>query len=144
MGRLVAKKWPTWAQLGFQDGAKINEKWGRKSIKFSLPFGIDFLCDFRRFLVEKWRQVGTKIDPKSMYNSKSDLLKKQSFSTGKTILLNVLEVKVGTTNQSKIDQKMSSTSEGLLASIFERFWWIFGPNLGGKIHRTSMSKWMKK
>ena len=63
---------------------------------------------------------------------------------GKTILLKVLDVKVGTKNRSKIDQKMSSTSEGLLASIFEGFWWIFGPNLGGQIHQKSMSKGIKK
>ena len=84
-----------------------------------MPFGIDLLCDFGGFLVEKWKQVGTNMDPKSMCNSKSDVLKKPCFSFRKTILLNVLEVKVGTKNQSKIDQKMSSTSEGLLASIFE-------------------------
>ena len=41
-GRFVAKKWPTWAQLGPQEGATINGKWGRKSINFSMPFGIDF------------------------------------------------------------------------------------------------------
>ena len=35
---------------------------------------------------------------------------------------------------------MRSTSEGLLVSIFEGFWSIFGPNLGGKIHQKSMSK----
>ena len=42
------------------------------------------------------------------------------------MLLNVLEV--GTNTLSKIDQKMSSTSEGLLASIFEGFWWILEPS----------------
>ena len=39
---------------------------------------------------------------------------------------------------------MRSTSEGLLVSIFEGFWSIFGPNLGGKIHQKSMSKRMQK
>ena len=101
----------------------------------------NFQCGF---LVEKWRQVGTNINPKSMCTSKSDVLKKLRFSLGKTILLKVLEVKVGTKNRSKIDQKMSSTSEGLLASIFEGFWWIFGSNLGGQIHQKSMSKGIKK
>ena len=86
-----------------------------------MPFGIDFLLDFGGFVMEKWKQLGTNMDPKSMCNSKSDVLKKHWFSFGKTILLNILEVKVGTKNQSKIDQKMSSTSDGLLASIFEGF-----------------------
>ena len=31
-----------------------------------MPFGIDFPCDFGGFLVEKWRQVGTNNDPKSI------------------------------------------------------------------------------
>ena len=60
-----------------------------------MPLEIDFLCDFGGFLVEKWRQVGTNMDPKSMCNAKSDYLKKLRFSVGKTILLHILEVKVG-------------------------------------------------
>ena len=66
-----------------------------------MPLEIDFLFDFGGFLVEKWRQVGTNMDPKSMCNAKSDVLKKLSFSLGKTILLNVLEVKVGTKHNEK-------------------------------------------
>ena len=53
-------------------------------------------------------------------------------------------VQVGSQNRSKIDQKRRSTWEGILASIFEGFWSIFGPNLGGKIHQKSMSKRMQK
>ena len=39
---------------------------------------------------------------------------------------------------------MRSISEGLLASMFEGFWSVFGPNLGGKIHQKSMSKCSKE
>ena len=88
-----------------------------------------------------WHQNRSQID---VQFEKRSFEKNIVFLFGKTILLNVLEVKVGRKNQSKIDQKMSSTSEGLLASIFEGFWWILGPNLGGKIHQNSMSKCMKK
>ena len=70
-----------------------------------MPFGIDFFCNCGGFLVEKWRQVGTNMDPKSMCNAKSDVLQKPSFSAGKTILLNVLEVKVGTKNNQKSIKK---------------------------------------
>ena len=70
-----------------------------------MPFGIDFLRDVGGLLVEKWRQVGTNMDPKSMCNAKSDVLKKLSFSVGKTILLNILDVKVGTKNNQKSIKK---------------------------------------
>ena len=39
-------------------------------------------------------------------------------------------VQVGSKNRSKIDQKMRSTWEGILASIFNGFWWILGAKLG--------------
>ena len=42
----MAKKWPTWPQLGSQDGAQIDDKWGRKSIESLLPSGINFQIDF--------------------------------------------------------------------------------------------------
>ena len=45
-----------------------------------MAFEIDLLFDFGGFLVEKWSQVGTKIDPKSMSASKSVVLKKHRFS----------------------------------------------------------------
>merc|ERR1712146_463719 len=76
------------------------------------------------FFMEKWKQVGIKLDSKSMYNSKCDFLKKTLFFRWKNCTF------IGTQNQSKINQNMSSTSDGLLASIFEGFCSIFGPNLG--------------
>ena len=36
------KMWPTWPQLGSQDGAKMEKKSMQKSIKKSMPFKIDF------------------------------------------------------------------------------------------------------
>ena len=44
----------------------------------------------------------------------------------------VLGVEVGSKNPSKNDQKMKSTWEGILASIFDGFWWILGGKLGVK------------
>ena len=39
---------------------------------------------------------------------------------------------------------MKSTWEGILASIFDRFWWILGAKLGGKIEPRSMQKGIEK
>ena len=39
---------------------------------------------------------------------------------------------------------MKSTWEGILASIFDRCWWIFGAKLGGKIEPRSMQKGIEK
>ena len=72
-----------------------------------MPFGIDFLCDFGGFFVEKWKQVGTNIDQKSMPTSKNEFLKKLS-SAGKTMILKIPGVEVENKNQSKMDQKMES------------------------------------
>ena len=74
-----------------------------------MPTGIDFVCEFGGFLKEKWRQAGTNNDPKSMCNLKSDVMK-TSFPPPKKekntthILLNILEVEVGTNKQSRIDK----------------------------------------
>ena len=65
---------PTWPQVGSQDGAKTEKKSMQKSIKKSMPFKIRFWSDFGRFLEGKWRQVGTKIDQKSMPVAKRDFL----------------------------------------------------------------------
>ena len=64
-----------------------------------MAFEIDLLVDSGGYLVEKWSQVGTKIDPKSMSASKSVVLKQPRFSVRKTIRLRVLEVKVETKNR---------------------------------------------
>ena len=36
------KKWPTWPQVGSQDGAEIDKKSIQKSIKKLMPLGIGF------------------------------------------------------------------------------------------------------
>ena len=60
----MPKKWPTWVQLGSQDGAKMVKKSISKSIIFLMPLGIDVWMDFARFWEEKWSQVGTKMGSK--------------------------------------------------------------------------------
>ena len=60
------------------------------------------------------------------------------------MIFGVRGVQVGSKNRSKIDQKRSSTWEGILASIFERFWWILGGKLGSKIEQKSIQKGIEK
>ena len=71
-------------------------------------------------------------------------LKKPSFSSGKTYILKVRGVQVGSKNRLKIDQKMKSTWDGISASIFHRFWWIFGAKLGGKNEPKSINNGIEK
>ena len=43
-----------------------------------------------------------------------------------------------------MDQKRRSTWEGISASIFHQFWWIWGGKLGGKIDQKSIQKGIEK
>ena len=71
----------------------------QKSIEKVMHLGIDFWEDFGEFSEEKWRHVGTKIEQKSMPTSKSDFLKKPRFSFGKTMILTVQGIEVGSKNR---------------------------------------------
>ena len=53
-------------------------------------------------------------------------------------------VEGGSKNRPKIDPKMESKMECILASIFERFCWILGAKLGGKIDQTSIKNHIEK
>ena len=97
----------------------------QKSVEKTMHLGFDFWTDFGGFLDAKWRHVGTKIDQKSMPTWKSDFLKKPCFSLGKTMILKVQGVEVGSKNRSKIDKKMESRWEDILGSVFSENWWIF-------------------
>ena len=67
-GVLARKRWPTWLQLGPQNGARIEKKSKQKSIKILMALGVGFLKDFGGFGRVKWSQVGTKIEPKIHVN----------------------------------------------------------------------------
>ena len=109
-----------------------------------MPLRIGFLKDLSGF----WRQNGgmlaSKIEQKSMLSSRGDFLKKPCFSLGKTMILKDPGVEVGSKNRSKIYQKRRSTWEGILTSIFHRFWWILGAKLGGKIEPRSIKNGTEK
>ena len=57
-------------------------------------------------------------------------MKNSGFSLSETHFFKVQVVQVGIKIRAKIDQKMRSRWEGLLASIFNGFWWILGAKLG--------------
>ena len=86
--------------------------------------------DFGEFWELRWSHVGTQINQKSMPIAKIDFLENHRFSLGKTNIFKVRGVQVGSKNRSKIDQKIESKTDCILASIFERFWWILGAKLG--------------
>ena len=73
-----------------------------------------------------WHQNRSKIDA----NSEKRFFEKSCSRCSGGSIFEILGVEVGSKNRSKIYQKRSSTWEGILASIFERFWWILGAKLG--------------
>ena len=97
-----------------------------------MHLGIDFWKDFNGFWKENGGMLAPKSHPKSIPTSKNDILKKPSFSLGKTMILKVQGIEVGSKNQSKIDEKMKSRWEGVLGSVFHRFWWVWKAKLAGQ------------
>jgi len=63
---------------------------------------------------------------------------------GKAYILKVRGVEVRRKINKKSIKKRKSTWEGILASIFLRFWWIFGAKLGGKMDSRSSQKCTEK
>ena len=76
--------------------------------------------------------------------SKPPLKRKNQLNTSGLDFSWLSGLQVGSKNRSKIDQKRSSTWEGILASIFDRFWWILGGKLGSKIEQKSIQKGIEK
>ena len=70
-----------------------------------MPLGICFLSDFGGFWKENGAKLGPRWHQKSIPTSKDDFLKKHCFSQGKTMILKVLGIEVGSQKPSNIDQK---------------------------------------
>ena len=64
-----------------------------------MPPGIVFWKDFRGFWQGKWKQVGTKIDQKSMPSAKNDFLKNRALAAAGARFLRFWGSKLG----AKID-----------------------------------------
>ena len=118
---------PSWSEKGNQHGSNLAHKTEPKSIK-NRGQHRSILNAFRDPIFEgfwwiwdvKWSQVGTQMASKIDGNFERRFKKKRRF-LGKTMILKVLEVEVGTKHRLKIDQKMKASWEGLLASIFHGF-----------------------
>ena len=85
--------------------------------------------------------------PKSDLKSSSQKMWKIAFGASPLVPNGVHGFQVGSKNRSKTDQKRSSTWEGILASIFERFCWILkqvgvgnAPKIDPKRHRKNDEK----
>ena len=107
-----------------------------KSIIFVMPLGIDFWVDFDGFWVPKWTQVCTKMGSNIDVNFERRVFKKIYLSHGKSMVFEIQWVEVGSNNRPNIDPKMDSKMETILASIFHRFWLIFGANMASKIREN--------
>ena len=143
-GLLGASRYPTWLQVEPQKDIKIDQKSKQKSINFSTPLGIRFLQDFKGFWEQNGGKLVSKIEPKTMLSWKGDFLKKHCFSNGKNHDFEGSGVEVGSKNRSTIDQKSMLTCEGILASIFHRFWWILEAKLDPSWHPKPNKNGYKK
>ena len=85
-----------------------------------------------------WSQNGGKLAPK--WDQKLMFTWEGDFSKIVLWLQRGLDFSGSGGLGAKIDQKMESKMECILASIFGRFCWILGAKLGGKIHQKSHRK----
>ena len=91
----MANMAPTWPQVGSQVGAQMDKKSIQKSIKKLMAPWLGFGKDFGGFWEGKWRQVGTKIDQKSMSSAKSDFLKNRALAAAGARFLRFWGSKLG-------------------------------------------------
>ena len=83
-GILARKRWPTWLQLGSQNGAKIEKKSKPNATKIWMPLGVGFLKDFGGFGKAKWSQVGIRIASQIDPNFERRFFEKTLFFLRKT------------------------------------------------------------
>ena len=90
-----------------------------------MHLGIGFWKEFNGFWEGKWRQVGTKIDQKSMSSAKSDFLKNRALAAAGARFLRFWGSKLGL----KIDQasikkgvQHAKASRHRFLSDFSGFW----------------------
>ena len=129
--------------------------WLPKSIKnrFKIDAKIDrfFDASWGRFLRGFWWILGSKMEPSWHQNrSKIDancevrFFEKSCSRCSGGSIFEILGVEVGRKNRLKIDQKTESKMECILASIFDRFWWILEGKLGWKLEPRSTQKGIEK
>ena len=114
-----------WSQHGPNLGPKMEPKWSKNWWKNRLKIWCLLGLIFERILVDFGRENGGKLAPK--WNQKSILTcnRRKSLKCSKTNGISMIfvasGVEVGSQNRLKINQKIKSKMEGILASIFHRF-----------------------
>ena len=95
-----------------------------------------------------WKENGGMLAPK--INEKKDISFEKrfcwicTFSLGENHFFHNSGGRSWKKNRSKIDEKIKSRWEGILASMFNGFWWIFGGKLGGKMEPRSIQEGIEK
>ena len=74
-------------------------------------------------LVDFGMDNGSKLAPRSAPKPILALKRKHPLNTSSLVPNWVQGLEVGGKNRTKIDEKMKSKREGVLGSIFHRFWW---------------------
>ena len=95
-------------------------------------------------MVDLGEENGAKLAPKWGQKPIAALKRKNQLNTSPLVPNWVRSVEVGSKNRSKIDQKTESSWEGILASVFDGFWWVLGAKLGGKMEPKSSQKGINK
>ena len=98
-----------------------------------MPLGIDFWEVVGRFLVEKWRHVGTKIDQKSMPTSKSDFLKNRTLAAAGARFFRF--------GGSKLEVKTDQKSIKKWSQDGKASWHRFLMDFGGFLEASWEEKW---
>ena len=128
--------WPTWPQLGSQDGTKME----KIDAKINQKLNASWKQFFDAILVDFGRENGGKLASQNDQKSKPPLKRKNQLNISGLDFSWFSRLQVGSQNRSKIDQKMKSKMKFILASIFKGFWWIFGSKLESKIYQKSIQK----
>ena len=89
-------------------------------------------------VLPKSSHVVNTMGSKSDVNFETPFFKKPCFSKWKTMFFEIQWVEVGNKNRPKNNPHMESKMEFILASIFERCWWIVGANLVSKVNPESI------
>ena len=127
---------------------KIDKQIDAKIYQKTNAFQDRFSKRFWWILEWKWKLGGTKFDEKSIQIAKNDFLINRALAAAGAWFLRFQGSKLGAKTHQKTIKKTKSTSAGILASIFDGFWWIWGSKLAGKIEprgiKNGIEKTMKK
>ena len=91
-----------------------------------------------------WKENGANLASKWNQKSILALKRKKQLNISPLVPDWVRKIQVGSKNRPKINQKMESETECILASIFEQVCWILGAELGGKIDQKSIRNRIEK